>query len=780
MSRQDLNNLEEQLQAAKGRVRELEIELQSVHTRLHQITTSRTWAVIVFFQRLRYWLWSGPADQRRQKARELAKRVLRKVGLYPLVTWSWRQARGVKRRFSQQSVAGGGAEPQSAAEIFAGDCPQGYDVICLPVILWNSRFQRPQQMMQQFARRGHRVFYASLGFCEGKAVQLARQRPGVFEMTLPGAAGVNVYGELPCEADVTRMADAIDRLRIDGRLTSAVVVVQLPFWTALAERLRQRFGWPVVYDCMDDHAGFSTNCESMLQAEDRTIAGSDLVVVTADVLETKVRAKARRMTLIRNACDYEHFAAVPSIAAENPTRSEEIAGGQRLPECAQGNGHTPGAVSSRLFSHEIDHPTPKEHPTIGFYGAIAEWFDADLVANLVELRPAWKFELIGSTLTGDVSRLEKLPNVTLLGEKPYAELPRLVAGWDCFIIPFKRIPLTEATNPVKAYEMLATGKPVVAVNLPELRPMARDGLLAIANDAGGFARAIDRTLTEHDDFQRDRRRAFAAQNTWSDRCAAFDAAVRELFPPASIIIVTYNNLSLTQMCLESVFRETDYPNFEVIVVDNASHDGTAEWLAEEATGEPRLRVIGNADNRGFSGANNQGLRAARGEFLCLLNNDTVVTRGWLSTMIEHLRKTPRTGMVGPVSNMVGNEAKIPVGYTSIEGMPRWAADYCRRHDGETMPMKMLGFFCVLLRRAVYETVGEMDEQFGVGYFEDTDYCYRVTRAGYDLRCARDAFVHHWQGASFRLLGHDSHAHIYKRNQRLFETKWGADSMAGAY
>jgi GT2 family glycosyltransferase len=74
----------------------------------------------------------------------------------------------------------------------------------------------------------------------------------------------------------------------------------------------------------------------------------------------------------------------------------------------------------------------------------------------------------------------------------------------------------------------------------------------------------------------------------------------------------------------------------------------------------------------------------------------------------------------------------------------------------------------------------MDEQFGVGYFEDTDYCCRVTRAGYELRCARDAFVHHWQGASFRLLGAGGHAHIYRHNQRLFEAKWGADSMAGAY
>ena len=129
------------------------------------------------------------------------------------------------------------------------------------------------------------------------------------------------------------------------------------------------------------------------------------------------------------------------------------------------------------------------------------------MADLAELRPGWKFELIGSTYTGDVSRLAKLPNVALLGEKPYAELPRLMAGWDCCIIPFKRIPLTEATNPVKAYEMLAAGKPLVAVDLPELRPMAREGLLSLADDARGFAEAIEGAVAGDGRTERDRRRA---------------------------------------------------------------------------------------------------------------------------------------------------------------------------------------------------------------------------------------------------------------------------------
>ncbi len=94
---------------------------------------------------------------------------------------------------------------------------------------------------------------------------------------------------------------------------------------------------------------------------------------------------------------------------------------------------------------------------------------------------------------------------------------------------------------------------------------------------------------------------------------------------------------------------------------------------------------------------------------------------------------PRLGLVGPVSNMVGNAAIVEVGYKNLAEMPRWAGEYCRRHDGETVPIDMLGFFCVATTRSVYEKVGELDEQFGLGYFEDDDYCYRVRRQGYEIR-----------------------------------------------
>jgi GT2 family glycosyltransferase len=84
---------------------------------------------------------------------------------------------------------------------------------------------------------------------------------------------------------------------------------------------------------------------------------------------------------------------------------------------------------------------------------------------------------------------------------------------------------------------------------------------------------------------------------------------------------------------------------------------------------------------------------------------------------------------------------------------------------------MLAFFCVALRRAVLEEVGLLDERFGLGLFEDGDYNRRVREKGWDIRCARDSFVHHWQNASFRRLGKDSYFALYEENRRKYEAKW---------
>lgn len=249
------------------------------------------------------------------------------------------------------------------------------------------------------------------------------------------------------------------------------------------------------------------------------------------------------------------------------------------------------------------------------------------------------------------------------------------------------------------------------------------------------------------------------------------AGSRRLSRSASVVIVTYNNKHLTELCLESVRTFTAHPNVEIIVVDNASSDGTPDAVAAMQAAHPRLRLIRNSENRGFAGATNQGLVAASGEVLVLLNNDTVVTRGWLSGLIRHLVADPSIGMTGPVTNASGNESCIEVGYTSLQEMHAFAGAYGRAHAGEMRTLPMLSMFCVAFRRDVFERVGLLDERFGIGMFEDDDYAWRVRALGYRCVCVEDVFVHHFGRSAFKGLDAARYDELFERNRRLFEDKW---------
>ncbi len=601
------------------------------------------------------------------------------------------------------------------------------DFLFFPIIDWEFRFQRPQQLATALAGLGHRVFYCRIGFRRrGAAVELVPRGDNLREVSLRGPDR-NVYRDAPGPHEVEELCASLEELRRQVGLAAPALVVELPFWWPVARELGRRWGVPVVYDCMDYHPGFSTNDAAMLTLEEDLIAGADLVVVSSAWLERQVAGRAQALIRVPNACDFEHFAQVSLRPAGQPL-------------------------------------------TVGYYGAIADWFDSRLVGELARLRPDWRFLLVGSTYTCDTSPLDGLPNVRLVGEQPYAELPRWLERMDVLIIPFRRTPLTEATNPVKFYEIMAAGKPLVAVPLPELLP--HPDLVVFAETAAEFAARIEEAAASDSEEKSRLRRDFARRQTWRERVETLAPAVAESFPLASVVVVTYNNLPLTGACLESVLARTAWPRFEVIVVDNGSSDGTPAYLEKLATADPRVQVILNPDNRGFAAANNQGLARAGGEYLVLLNNDTVVVRGWLEGLIRHLAAHSEWGLVGPVTNWIGNEAQIPVGYSTLEELPAWAERHCRQHDGRYFPIPVLAMFCVAMRRQVFEKVGDLDERFGMGMFEDDDYAERVRRAGLEVVCVEDVFVHHEGRAAFRRMDDQAYRKLFEDNRRKFEEKWG--------
>jgi GT2 family glycosyltransferase/tetratricopeptide (TPR) repeat protein len=247
---------------------------------------------------------------------------------------------------------------------------------------------------------------------------------------------------------------------------------------------------------------------------------------------------------------------------------------------------------------------------------------------------------------------------------------------------------------------------------------------------------------------------------------------------ASSLILCCNEVEYTRQCLESVLRHTR-PPYELVLVDNGSADDTPAYLEEVRTrpGPVRVEVIRNASNVGFPAGCNQALARARGEYLVLLNNDTVVTAGWLDGLVGWaLPDWPTVGLVGAVTNYSRPPQQIAVDYQDVSGLDAFAARRRLEQAGKAVEVDRLTGFCLLLRRAVFDRIGGFDERYGLGFFDD-DLSVRARRAGFRLLVAQDVFVHHFGSRTFTALGVDCPEQL-RRNFEQFRAKWGEEHAAG--
>ena len=254
----------------------------------------------------------------------------------------------------------------------------------------------------------------------------------------------------------------------------------------------------------------------------------------------------------------------------------------------------------------------------------------------------------------------------------------------------------------------------------------------------------------------------------------------------SVLILCCDQLDYTRQCLDSVLCHTRAP-YELILVDNGSSDGTLSYLEEVrdrciARQPPvRVQLIRNETNRGFPAGCNQALACAQGQYVVLLNNDTVVTEGWLEGLIEWaLYDWPNVGMVGAVTNYTAAPQQIPADYRQrdgLEGLESFARRRRQEFVGKALNVERLTGFCLLIRREVLDKVGVFDERYGLGFFDDDDLCVRAREAGFRLLVALGVFVHHYGSRTFAGLGIDCEKQLLG-NFEQFRAKWGPERSAG--
>lgn len=665
---------------------------------------------------------------------------------YKLPTPIQNQAKAIYRRFFKQFIQRRifstaltqVAEPVST---FTGPIekprPQQDDLpdyIVWGVIDWHFRHQRPQQMALAVAQTGRRVFYISPNFVNdhstGFSIESINNLDNVFQINLYVSNNPVIYAAAPNEDTIKQLIGSIGKMLEWADSRQIVNVIQHPFWTEIAKVLPNN---RLVYDCMDHHEGFGNTGESLVELERDLFENSELVITTSAWLDEMVSKYSEKRALIRNAGEYSHFSNQPDDIYQDK----------------------------------------HQRKIIGYYGAIAEWFDQDLVATIATKFPNHCILLVGADTVNAKLKLGKYPNVIFTGEVTYDKLPFYLYSFDVCLLPFQVIPLTLATNPVKLYEYLSAGKPTIAIDLPEMQQFG--DLVYLAKTADDFIAQIEQLSNSPETSELiKQRKLFAKEQTWQHRAKDMVHAIEntEKDPSVSVIVVTYNNLELTQACLASIDAYSQYDNLEVIVVDNASSDNSATFLQDWVEKKDNRKLILNNDNKGFAAANNQGLHAASGEYLVLLNNDTYVTPGWLRTMINHLKRNTNIGILGPVTNNIGNEARIEIAYSDMNEMIEVSEKYVKKHIGEIFLMRTVAFFCVMFSRKIYETVGDLDEAFGRGFFEDDDYCRRIEQLGLNIACADDVFIHHQLSASFNKLKQQERQKLFEENKITYEKKWG--------
>jgi glycosyltransferase involved in cell wall biosynthesis len=270
-----------------------------------------------------------------------------------------------------------------------------------------------------------------------------------------------------------------------------VALVVTPYWYEIINRLQFSM---LIYDCIDDVKVFckEKHIAYFTELQRKLVEKSDLTIISARKLRDDILSvdKTIQIEYIANGVDADFFIEQGRLA-QIPEEMKNI---------------------------------PK--PIIGFIGSLFHWVNIDLIAKTAQTYPNYSFVLVGPV---HEITIPKLPNIYHLGAKPYAQIPAYVKAFDVCLIPFIADPLSDKVDPIKVYEYLALGKPVVAINLPELEKM-RD-LIYLAKDNNEFIAMSGSAVIENNSGLKDKRIQYAKENSW-------DARVRDL-----IKIIT---LSLTQ------------------------------------------------------------------------------------------------------------------------------------------------------------------------------------------------------------------------------------------
>ena len=383
---------------------------------------------------------------------------------------------------------------------------EGRDIVCLGFGEWDAELWTNQQhLMSRLARHNRVLFLESLGLRQPRLA--GRDVRRMARRVERAAAGPRAVDGLQVQSPLVIPIHGRPRIRtLNARLLRAQVgraARSLRFERPLLWSYVPQADWlveplqpaAIVYHCVDDIAAQKgVAAAAFREAEARFAARADMVLASAPALAERMRTINERVFYAPNVADTDRFATALEVGPIDPAMA---------------------ALSG---------------PRIVFTGAVvATKLDLRLLEGVARARPNWSIALVGPVGAGDprtdISALERLPNVHLLGARPYRELPEVLRGADVALVPYAINDLTRSVFPMKVYEYLAAGLPVVTTPLPALAETAG---VVVAADAPATVAAVERALAEDGAAARRARSAAVRENSWDTRLQEIDSYLSSL------------------------------------------------------------------------------------------------------------------------------------------------------------------------------------------------------------------------------------------------------------
>jgi len=362
---------------------------------------------------------------------------------------------------------------------------------------WGFLWQRPEQIASRLANEGYKIIYFQNPIYLNPSVRA--KNIVTLRKVMKNLYAVNLFPP-PFLGELRFITEKVGLLIFKAYLKSLSFKPDVAIFYSLAHVFLldtlKSMGVRILYECIDDHSGFSdiSNVSGVLKAEKEIIIGSSIVTATSKTLCEKISKVNPNCFYVPNAADFKHFHKASHIM-EKPQEIKNL-----------------------------------KHPIIGFIGAIYDWINVDLLCKLAELHPDYSILLVGPIEFG-LDKLKKYSNITMVGVKKYNRLPEYLSCMDVCLIPFKINKLTLASNPIKLYEYLAAGKPVVSTALPEVCNNASHVVMIAKND-DDFIQKVEEAVNESKKSEHKetilKRINFARDNCWEKRIDTIEKLLRNI------------------------------------------------------------------------------------------------------------------------------------------------------------------------------------------------------------------------------------------------------------